>query len=349
MAAYNSERFVADALDSILSQTFQDFEVVVVDDGSMDSTGEILERYAERDKRVRVVHQKNAGVAAARNCAIALARGRYVAQQDHDDLSLPERLEKQIAFLEAHPETCAVFCRCVMTDERLKPLLTILAPEDDEGLRRGFRRGNPLLVNYMIRRETLKEMGSYRDAFELANDFDFNLRLLERGKVHCLPEVLYVYRSHDEQESIVRKADVGRFGALVRIFAVERALRGRDSYPEFEKMRDVEKFVSGYEFRSSYYFRAGRSNLNKLKMQEARKYLRLAVRESKRKFRPRLALAKSYLPRFVLKALASVKIRFIRSRWTRRVPSEVAEWLRSQRQRASLPAANRDLPNGERK
>lgn len=109
MPVYNSERFVAEAVDSILQQTLTDFEFLIVDDGSTDGSLGIIQDYAERDPRIRITqHSENRGVAAARNTGIARASGKYVAVMDSDDVSLPQRIEKQVTYLEAHSDIGAV-------------------------------------------------------------------------------------------------------------------------------------------------------------------------------------------------------------------------------------------------
>src|SRR5436305_623407 len=104
MAVYNSASVVADAIESILQQTFRDFEFIIVDDGSTDSTGEVLRDYAERDVRIKLYTQENCGLIASLNRACRLAKGRYIARMDADDISLPPRFEKQFHYLESHPE-----------------------------------------------------------------------------------------------------------------------------------------------------------------------------------------------------------------------------------------------------
>src|ERR1051326_97584 len=104
MAVYNSEQTAPESIDSILQQTFSDFEFIIVDDGSTDATGEILRGYAELDKRIQVYTQQRSGLIASLNRHCRLARGRYIARMDADDISLPDRFEKQFRFLEAHPE-----------------------------------------------------------------------------------------------------------------------------------------------------------------------------------------------------------------------------------------------------
>ena len=109
MTVYNGEKFLAEAIESILAQTFTDFELLIVDDGSTDESAARIKAIAQRDKRIHFVQLgENVGMADARNCGIAAATGEYIAIMDCDDVSLPERLEKQVAFLRANPEIGAL-------------------------------------------------------------------------------------------------------------------------------------------------------------------------------------------------------------------------------------------------
>ncbi|MEK7742848.1 MAG: glycosyltransferase family A protein, partial [Elusimicrobiota bacterium] len=109
VCAYNAEKFIAQTVESVLAQTFRDFELVVVDDGSSDGTKRIVESYAGRGVSIRYHFQKNAGFGSARNKAVELSWGKWIAVIDHDDLCLPDRLEAQLAAAEAHPESALIF------------------------------------------------------------------------------------------------------------------------------------------------------------------------------------------------------------------------------------------------
>src|ERR1700719_557050 len=104
MSVFNGEKFLSETIDSVLNQSFRDFEFVIVDDGSTDATADILSKYALCDGRIRVFRNEKKGRAASLNLAISVANGRYVANTDADDLSMPGRLEEQLAFMEKNPE-----------------------------------------------------------------------------------------------------------------------------------------------------------------------------------------------------------------------------------------------------
>jgi len=341
MPVYNAAKYLPAALDGVLAQTLQDFEVVAVNDGSTDDSGRILAEYAARDGRIRVHQQKNSGGGAARNAAAALARGRYIAQYDADDVFHPARLEKQAAVLDARPDMIAVYCRTVVADRDLKPLALMHIPTDPLAIRRRMRRGNPLQQNSMVRRDVFEKIGGYREGLICTQDFDFNLRLLEAGEVACLPEAYHIYRQHGAQISSARKAEVPMFGALVRTFEMERKLRGRDSYAEFDRTRDFEKFLLDYEFRNYFYFFAGRSALRHLLLPQARAYIKEAWKGGHRTFATAGLYAKSRLPYILVKALLYFNTRFIARKWTRKVPRYIIEMLSSE----NINANRRAIPD----
>jgi glycosyltransferase involved in cell wall biosynthesis len=199
MPAYNSKRYVAASIESVLRQTLGDFELCIVDDGSTDGTEAILRRCAERDPRIRVNRRPHTGIVGALNDGLAMARGELVARMDADDICLPQRFEKQVAFLREHPD-----CVCVGTQvETIDPYGTPLArlehalshEEIDRQLLsgRGFAMVHP---SVMMRRHVVAQVGGYRRQYELSEDLDLFLRLAEIGTVANLPEVLLQYRIH---------------------------------------------------------------------------------------------------------------------------------------------------------
>ena len=204
MAAYNAEAHLHLAMDSLLNQTLADLELIAVNDGSTDATADILTEYAKRDARVTIIHQDNAGLAAARNTAIARCRGDFVAIMDSDDIAHPGRLQQQVAFLTQNPEYAALSCRCELIDESGAHIKTQRArpPAQEAGLPLDELLRQPTRVNQtaMLRATVLENDAVYRPWFRVLEDFDFALRIAERHKTAYLNDPpLYQYRQYPAQ------------------------------------------------------------------------------------------------------------------------------------------------------
>jgi glycosyltransferase involved in cell wall biosynthesis len=204
MAVYNSERYVEEAVASVLGQTFTDFELLILDDGSTDGSLEVLRRLAATDPRIRLTSRPNKGLAPTLNELVDMARGEFLARMDADDVSLPERFERQVAYLRAHPECVLVGCRVRLIDPDGDPLCDWCTRQDHEALDAVFLRGersteisHPAI---MMRRADVLAVGKYRE-FPVIEDVDLFLRLAERGRIANLPEVLLHYRIHAENIS----------------------------------------------------------------------------------------------------------------------------------------------------
>ena len=197
MPVYNQEKYVQDAIESILNQTFQDFELIVVNDGSDDnSESKILSCRDERIVYVR--NEENQGNYPARNIGIAKAKGRYVAVMDADDLAFPTRLEQQFTYLENHRDLCVVGSGFTFSDTLRK----CRHPLGDEEIRLALLDRNSFMhASLMIRMEALRELGGYNEAYRYASDYDLVCRLVLYGKVENLPDILMIYRCHPDQIS----------------------------------------------------------------------------------------------------------------------------------------------------
>ncbi|MDQ7841234.1 MAG: glycosyltransferase [bacterium] len=190
ITARNEEALIAEALGSVLAQSYRDFEVVVVDDGSDDRTTEVAE--ALSDPRVRVIRQPRIGRAAALNLAVAASSGEFLAPQDADDLWLPERLSRQVAFLDAHPEIALVGAGVMIRDARGRDRL-YLRPTSDRAIRLAMGWGNPIVhTAALIRRRAMEVVGPYADT--LFEDYELFIRIAESHLVANLPGVLVVVR-----------------------------------------------------------------------------------------------------------------------------------------------------------
>lgn len=211
MPVYNGEMYLQEAVESILGQTFQDFELLVINDGSADNTAVLLEGYC--DHRIRVVHNHgNQGLITTLNKGLELAEGRYIARMDADDSSHPARLERQFLFMEQHPEiaVCGAWLS-IIEGQRVRSVRFPLTPDQQRcGLLFDSTIPHPCA---MLRRSTLTAHNlSYCPAAQYAEDYDLWVRLSQVGQLVCLPEELLTYRRHTGQIS-QRKQDEQRAAA----------------------------------------------------------------------------------------------------------------------------------------
>jgi glycosyltransferase involved in cell wall biosynthesis len=198
MAVHNGERFLAEAVQSILDQTLPDFEFLIVDDGSTDRTPFLLDDFARRDSRVRVLPQANQGLTQSLNTLLGEARSEFIARMDADDVSHPERFAAQVDYLRRHPACAAVGTGAVVVDATGQPLRGELPPDDPAALREMIRSGqcNPLRHGSAMLRASM--LGWLRPVyrFRYSQDFDLWVRLLERHELGMVPRVLYQTREH---------------------------------------------------------------------------------------------------------------------------------------------------------
>lgn len=202
LPVWNAERFLPEAIESILSQTLPDFELVVVDDGSTDGTAEILNDFQSRDLRLKVYRQVNSGFVSAVNVAVQLSSAEFIARMDADDIAVSNRLERQLDFLERRPEVGVVGGTVVIIDSRGTALRTWRIPQSDRQLRAALKDTNPFCDPAMvIRRSALRRVGCYRGAFGSSADYDLWLRIADCCELGALPDPVLRYRWHDGQLS----------------------------------------------------------------------------------------------------------------------------------------------------
>jgi glycosyltransferase involved in cell wall biosynthesis len=199
MSVYNGERYLRKAVDSILCQSFNDFEFIIINDGSTDRSGEILASFAAKDSRIRIIEVANQGLTKSLNLGLTHCQGRYIARMDADDISLPERFAKQVAFLDEYNETVAIGTGVELIDEDDEPLGTWVRPTTHEALEKAHLSGRSARIvhpSVMMRASAVKEVGGYREELSTGQDYDLFLRLGEIGRIGNLPEVLVRYRQH---------------------------------------------------------------------------------------------------------------------------------------------------------
>jgi glycosyltransferase involved in cell wall biosynthesis len=197
--AYNREKYIGEAIESILAQSYTNFEILLIDDGSTDGTVDIMHSFS--DSRLRIIrNETNLGIPRTRNKGIEHARGEFIAMLDSDDRAFPTRLEKQVNFLEAHHDFAQVGSWCRMMDQQGRPLKKIkrqpILPEDvDVQLLFRCSLSNRSI---MARTRILREYG-YRNDYPRCQDYDLHMRLAKKYKLGNLPECLVYGRIHPEQ------------------------------------------------------------------------------------------------------------------------------------------------------
>lgn len=203
MSVFNGEEYLRKAIESILGQTFSDFEFLIINDGSTDDTGSILEHEAKRDARIKFFEQDNQGLVASLNFGLSNARGQLIARIDADDIAYPLRLEKQVAYMNDHPELLALGSAITLIDEKGRTVKEINYPTGTNKVKSAMMLGSKLAhPTVMMRREQVIQAGAYREACRHAEDYDLWLRLLEIGKIDNLDEPLLYYREHDKKISV---------------------------------------------------------------------------------------------------------------------------------------------------
>jgi glycosyltransferase involved in cell wall biosynthesis len=191
MSVHNGSDTVAEAIESVLAQSFTNFEFIIIDDGSTDSSPGIIAQYAEKDPRIRVISQQNEGLTRALNRGLETCSAPFVARADADDRSLPERLARQVRFMEEHPDVVLVGSGVHLLNVQREIYQTVLAPQDDDSVRRAMRKRNIFFHSaVMMRAEVVRELGGYDPDFIRSQDYDLWLRLLDLGEGANLPQAL---------------------------------------------------------------------------------------------------------------------------------------------------------------
>lgn len=198
MPVYNGGTYLIDAVASIIEQTCQDWELICVDDGSNDGSGDLLDWFAAQDPRIRVLHQQNAGIVSALNAGCAAARAPLLCRMDCDDIALLDRLERQTEFLRKHPECVVVGGSILEIDSDGAPLGSSQLPQQHDEIVDGLlnRRTGHFHPTTLIRAEAVRAIGGYREQYNWVEDHDLWLRLSRRGRLANMPDVVLAYRQH---------------------------------------------------------------------------------------------------------------------------------------------------------
>ena len=254
MPTYNVEKYVSQAIDSVVEQTYQDWELIIVDDGSTDGTAKILAEYAKKDSRIKVQYMAHGGRGKARNRCLELCQGKYVAVCDSDDISCPGRFKKQVNFLEQNPDIGVVSSYvCSFTIEPVfEPSKILTWSSNSEDISYAFRKHKMRIYNCaaMIRASLFKKYGSYDEELIRSQDYAWFRKLSLSGiRFLTLPEVLLFYR----QRTFVPNRKYYIEALKYHYFADYRLAGGQGSLDELSKSYRMKLYMQYVNIKYLYY------------------------------------------------------------------------------------------------
>ena len=258
MSVYNGEDYLTEALDSVCNQSFKDWELIVIDDCSTDSSHSILEKYSASDERIRLyTNEVNLKLPASLNKALSLARGKYIARMDADDICLPDRFEKQYQFMETHPDIAVSSCLFLTLKDGVYSSGGGGARCDFEFIKARLLLANPILHPGVIAKADVMKELKYSTDVTCTEDLELWTRVIEAGyKIQLQPEYLMVYRIHEKQVTQVsmerQHAEVAKiheeyFSTFLEPMSKEQAdfcIYGL----YFKVDKDVQKFCGFYKW-----------------------------------------------------------------------------------------------------
>lgn len=294
---YNSAPYISEAIDSVLGQSYSDYEIIVIDDGSTDNTGELLNNYSHNPKVSVIRLDVNSGVSAARNAGLNIARGDIIALLDADDIWLPEKLNKQVQALKEAPESGWIYCNGSVVDQNLKKMYFFTERWNQTG---GMIYADILLKSLcvpvssvIIKREVFDHCGFFDPELKAVEDLDLFLRIARKYKCAYLKEPLFNYRVHNDNLS--RKEDrmeVGRLKVLGKLIGL---------HPEYES-----------ELRHIYHRSVGIGMLGMRDCKRARMHFIKAARYRQGDYKVWVGLLLATMPRPVLDLIIKTKKRHIK-------------------------------------
>lgn len=232
MPAYNAEDFIADSIRSILDQTYENWEFIIINDCSSDNTAQIIERFLDNDPRIKLIHNKeNLGPAKSSNICLKHTKGEFIARLDADDISKPLRFEKQVKFLNIHPDIALIGSGAYLIDDFGCIIRKINVISRDSIIRKLMMHVNLFIHSSIIaRKKVIEDMGGYREKFRYSYDYDLFLRLCDKYKLSNVSQYLISWRTSITSITMQHHTLQRIYADIARKFAVERKEKGSDSY-----------------------------------------------------------------------------------------------------------------------
>lgn len=230
MPVYNSEKYIREAIESILNQTYRNFEFIIINDGSSDNSLNIINEYASMDDRIVVISRKNMGLVYSLNEGIALARGKYIARMDSDDISLLNRFEKQISYMNQHGEVDILGTTMYFLGGAQNEKKWFYKQFNDNNIEELFLDANSIPhPSVMFKKETIVKLGGYKNKYVTAEDYDLWLRAIRYGyKIAKLDEALIKYRLHNDSKTALESSDfkLAKYTIMARLDYIKDIKKG---------------------------------------------------------------------------------------------------------------------------
>jgi glycosyltransferase involved in cell wall biosynthesis len=263
MPVYNQEKYLEETIKSVLNQSFTNFEFNIIDDGSTDNSAAIIQRYAEKDKRIKARFDENAGRSTAANKLALTSSGKFLAFIDADDIMLPYRLEKQVAFHSANPQVTASSCQCHYIDSKgnqlgIQNFTGLKNIEDATKALQENQIVHAAITGLMVKKEAYIHTGGLRKEFWYSDDLDFFNRFIELGyTLVILQQPLMKYRIHTSSATLTKPlSQLAKSDWTIHCTLLRRAGKPEISFEEFLELRKVEPLWKKIQRK-----RAGYSNI----------------------------------------------------------------------------------------
>ena len=264
MSVYNGEPYLAAALESILNQSYDNFDFIIINDGSTDKSLEILQSYAKKDKRIKLISHENKGVVAALNEGLAIIHTPFVARMDHDDIALPTRLEKQMQYLSDNNDCLLLGTRVIIIDTDGDEICEMGDYFSHSDIDRGLLEKKGQLIydpSVIFRKSIVDQLGGYRKKYSYVLDLDLYLRISELGKIENLREPLLKYREHTKKMGFVyRDEQITQINEVIK----ETYARRKLTYKEVSlDLSPIKSEIDSWEIWAWWALKAGNTKTAK--------------------------------------------------------------------------------------
>lgn len=251
MSVFNDEKYIREAIESVLMQTYKDFEFIIVDDGSIDKSADIIKSY--KDSRIQFLQQSNNGTASALNAGIRISKGKYIARIDADDICLPERFQKQLDYIEDAPNCAAVGSAAEIIDKNGRYLYTYYPPSDKNVIKSMLPNSPFFHSSVLFRKEIAEKCNFYNEKLYLSQDGVLFTQMAQYGELHNLPEILIKYRISPGALTTISKKLTARKNEIIKKAVVNGDISDNDAL----QLKNLRRKQSKRFRLGNYYYRVG--------------------------------------------------------------------------------------------